>query len=90
MYLKKAFDTVDHATLLNKLNKLGIQGTEPCWFDSYLTDREQCVQHGCNNSDFLPIIYSVPQGSILDPSLFNNVTSHSMQMTPYYCLHIKI
>ncbi len=44
MDLKKAFDTVDHATLLNKLNKLGIiQGTELCWFDSYLTYREQCV-----------------------------------------------
>ncbi len=69
--LKKAFDTVDHATLLNKLNKLGIHGTKLRWLDSYLTDREQCVRHGCNNSDFLPVSYSVPQGCILGPSLFS-------------------
>ncbi len=62
MDLKKGFDTLDHATLLNKLNKLGTQGTEQ--FDSYLTDREQCVRDGCNNLDFLPVSYSVPQGSI--------------------------
>ncbi len=30
MDLKKAFDMVDHAILLNKLNKLGMQGTELC------------------------------------------------------------
>ncbi len=70
MYLKKAFDTMDHATLLNKPNNLGIPCTELCWFDNYLTDREQCLRHGCNNSDFLPVSYGVLQGSILGPSLF--------------------
>ncbi len=67
---KKAFDTVDHATLLNKLNQLGIQGSEQCWFSSYLSDREQCVRHGCNNSDYHPVSYGMTQGSILGPSLF--------------------
>ncbi len=38
MDLKKAFDVVDYATLLIKLNKLGVQCTELCCLD-----REQCV-----------------------------------------------
>ena len=39
--LKKAFDTVDHTTLLLKLRKYGITSTSYNWFTSYLTNREQ-------------------------------------------------
>ena len=41
--LKKAFDTVDHKTLLLKLRKYGIESTSYNWFTSYLTNREQFV-----------------------------------------------
>ncbi len=99
--LKKAFDTVDHVTLLNKLNKLGIPCTELCWFDSYLTDRELCVWYGYNNSDFLLVSYGLPRRPYLAHHylpcmwmtchcMLNNVTSHSMQMTHCYSLYIKI
>ena len=39
--LRKAFDTVSHSVLLEKLAKLGIISTELNWFESYLNDRKQ-------------------------------------------------
>ncbi len=43
--LKKAFDACNHDILLKKLYKLGIINTEPDWFRSYLTNRQQ---HKCS------------------------------------------
>ena len=68
--LKKAFDTVDHAILLKKLNLYGIKGTPELWFKSYLTDRHQrCIING-NVSQPRKLCCGVPQGSTLGPLLF--------------------
>jgi hypothetical protein len=68
--LRKAFDTVNHPILFKKLSKLGIQGLELKWFESYLSDRKQSVRNNRVSSNLLCILLGVPQGSILGPLLF--------------------
>ena len=68
MDLSKAFDTIGHAQLLNKLSVYGVRGKELQWFASYLFQRTQVVALGHINSE--PVNCGVPQGSILGPLLF--------------------
>ena len=68
--LKKAFDTIDHNILLNKLYHYGIRGISNDWIKSYLENRKQFVQYDDAISDYKEILCGVPQGSILGPKLF--------------------
>ena len=67
---QKAFDTVDHHILLQKLNYYGISGLANNWFSSYLQNRTQFVSINSFDSNVNAIYCSVPQGSILGPLLF--------------------
>ena len=66
----KAFDTVDHEILQQKLFMVGIRGFTLNLVKSYLSGRTQLVSVGGKNSVPLPICTGVPQGSILGPLLF--------------------
>ena len=68
--LSKAFDTLDHNILLNKLNYYGIQSTALNLFKSYLHNRKQFVIVNNAKSRTQHITTGVPQGSILGPLLF--------------------
>ena len=68
--LSKAFDTLSHSVLLEKLKSFGITGDSHNWFTDYLFNRKQfCVVENCE-SKLLNITCGVPRGSILELLLF--------------------
>ena len=58
--LRKAFDSVSHQVVLEKLKLLGILGTEFKWFTSYLTDRRQYVEINNAVSGYCAVETGVP------------------------------
>ena len=68
--IRKAFDTVEHNILMQKLHHYGIRGNALQWFNSYLSNRQQYVNYNNTSSDMKLITCGVPQGSILGPLLF--------------------
>ena len=68
--LKKAFDTVNHSILLQKLNFYSIRCVAEKWIEIYLSDRKQFVKICDSSSNALGVSCGVPQGSVLGPRLF--------------------
>ena len=66
----KAFDTVNHEILIEKLKYYGVHGSTLKLFQSYLSNRTQVVEVNGKVSEKGVIKHGVPQGSILGPLLF--------------------
>jgi hypothetical protein len=66
----KAFDTVDHVILLNKLTKFSPPAFVVNWICSYLTNRGQQCKFNGSVSDILKICLSIVQGSGIGPTLY--------------------
>ena len=74
--LSAAFDTIDHAILLRRLESdFGIGGLALKWLASYMTGRFQEVTVKGHVSRKVPLHFGVPQGSVLGPQLFSLYTT---------------
>ena len=73
-------DSINHATLLNRLQSLGTLTSALNWFQSYLTNRGKTTRIGTSTFSSLKVTQSVPQGPILGPVIFSLYTNNSQEI----------
>ena len=78
--MSKAFDTLNHDILLDKLRFYGITPKEFCFFKSYLNNRTQYVDYDGTTSDIKQITTGVPQGFII---YINDISNASIFLKPF-------
>jgi ribonuclease P/MRP protein subunit RPP40 len=66
----RAFDKVAHARLMKKIRNYGFHSKICDWIESWLSGRQQRVVINGKCSDWIDVISSVVQGSVLGPLLF--------------------
>ena len=69
--LSKAFDCIVHDLLLAKLSAYGFDYNSIKLINSFFSDRKFRMKIGFSYSPYLDLVVGVPQGSILDPLLFD-------------------
>ena len=89
--LSAAFDTLDHDILLTRMEScMGITDKALLWYKSYLHERSQAVKIDKTMSAFSPLVYGVPQGSVLGPKEFSKYTPLLQAIAELYgvCVHM--
>ena len=86
--LSKAFDTIDHILLLEKLHFYGFSSSACSMIKDYLTNRHAIVRYEHKTSKKEPLNVGVPQGSILGPFLFIIFMNDMCHLTLHSKLHL--
>ena len=85
--MSKAFDSVDHNMLLQRILNLGVSSAVHKWFKSCLSDRWQYVRIGTTSSAPVALSYGIPQGSNVDDS--KTFLSFLLSHIEHSLLHIE-